>query len=63
MRQRRPVDRRTFLAGSAGAMGPAVFGGVQLGKLASEDLKTRKNACKLHTETPEIRKNRYKLYT
>ena len=36
MRQRRPVDRRTFLAGSAGAMGAAVFGGVPLGMLAEQ---------------------------
>ena len=35
MRQR-PVDRRTFLAGSAGAMGAAVFGGVPLGLLAEQ---------------------------
>ena len=36
MRQRRPVDRRTFLAGSAGVMGAAVFQGVPLGMLAQQ---------------------------
>ena len=36
MSQRRPVDRRAFLAGSAGAMGAAVFGGVPLGLLAEQ---------------------------
>ena len=33
---RRPVDRRTFLAGSAGAMGAAFFGRVPLGLLAQQ---------------------------
>ena len=36
MSQRRPVDRRAFLAGSAGVMGAAVFGGVPLGLLAEQ---------------------------
>ena len=36
MSQRLPVDRRAFLAGSAGAMGAAVFGGVPLGLLAEQ---------------------------
>ncbi len=36
MSQRRPVDRRAFLAGSAGVMGAAVFRGVPLGLLAEQ---------------------------
>ena len=36
MRTQRPVDRRAFLAGSAGAMGAALFGRLPLGLMAEQ---------------------------
>ena len=48
----------TFLGPRWASVGP--LGGSRGG---SGGLKTRKNTCKLHTETPETRKNTYKLHT